>query len=296
MSWPWSETHRIGAQLTTAADLLVAELAAGQWGVVSLEQLLACGLSYRQVQVRARRGHLHLLYRGVYAVGHPNLTMEGRFLAAVTACGPQAVLSHYSAACLHCLLYWDGRPFDVSAPTKRTHPRINAHRPKTIERVVVKGIPVTPKLRTVIDLSRTADEKTVKRALRQAKFSARELEQLPQGILDLGSAPTRSPLEDRVHDLVIEAGLQAPLVNAPYRLPTRTVYPDLWWPAIGLIVEADSREWHDDPLARHEDAERQAELEAAGERVLRVTNPQMRRPRQVLARLRAAGVPERGQR
>jgi very-short-patch-repair endonuclease len=75
-----------------------------------------------------------------------------------------------------------------------------------------------------------------------------------------------------------------------YRLPTRTVYPDLWWPAIRLIVEADSKEWHDDPLARYEDAERQAELEAAGERVLRVTSAQMRRPRQVLARLRAPGV------
>ncbi len=65
-------------------------------------------------------------------------------------------------------------------------------------------------------------------------------------------------------------------------------------PRSGLIVEADSKEWHDDPLARYDDAERQAELEAAGERVLRVTNAQMRRPRQVLARLRAAGVPERG--
>jgi hypothetical protein len=286
----WSETHRIGAQLTTAADLLVARLAAGQWGVVSLEELFACGLSYRQVQVRVIRGQLHPIYRGVYAVGHANISTEGRFLAAVKACGPDAVLSHYSAAALHCLVSWDGRPFDVSAPTKRSHPRINLHRPKTIERIVLKGIPVTPKLRTVIDLSRTADETAVKRALRQAKFSAHELEQLPPGILDLGTAPTRSPLEDRVHDLVVGAGLEAPLVNAPYRLPTRTVYPDLWWPAIHLIVEVDSREWHDDPLARYEDAERQAELEAAGERVLRVTSVQMKRPRQVLARLRAAGV------
>jgi hypothetical protein len=188
------------------------------------------------------------------------------------------------------LVGWDGRPFDVSAPTKRSHPRINLHRPKTIERVVVQGIPVTPKPRTVIDLAKTADEKTVKRALRQAKFSAAELEQLPRGILDLGAVPTRSPLEDRVRDLVVDAGLEPPLVNAPYRLPDRTVYPDLWWPAIRLIVEVDSREWHDDPLARYEDAERQAALEAAGERVIRVTSAQMKRPRQVLARLRAAGV------
>jgi hypothetical protein len=286
----WSLNPVQGGQVTTPADLAVALLAAGQWGVVTHEELLACGLSPKAIEVRVARGNLHPLYRGVYAVGHPNISTEGRFLAAVKACGHQAVLSHYSAASVHDLVMWDGRPFEITAPSKHSHPRIKAHRSKRIERIVLKGIPVTPKLRTVIDLSRTADETTVKRALRQAKFSAHELEQLPKGILDLGAVPTRSPLEDRVRDLVVDARLEPPLVNAPYRLPTRTVYPDLWWPAIHLIVEVDSREWHDDPLARYEDAERQAELEAAGERVLRVTSAQMRRPRQVLARLRAAGV------
>jgi hypothetical protein len=286
----WSLNPVERGQLTTPVDLLVARLAAGQWAVVTHQELLACGLTPKAIEIRVARGNLFPLYRGVYAVGNPNISREGRFLAAVKACGPLAVLSHYSAAALHELVIWDGRPFDVSAPTKRSHPRINLHRPKTIERVVVQGIPVTPKLRTVIDLAKTADEKTVKRALRQARFSASELEQLPKGVIELGAVPTRSPLEDRVRDLVVDAGLEPPLVNAPYRLPTRTVYPDLWWPAIRLIVEADSKEWHDDPLARYEDAERQAELEAAGERVLRVTSAQMRRPRQVLARLRAAGV------
>jgi hypothetical protein len=286
--WSISKPHAYPA--TTLADIAVAELAAREQGVLTIDELRACGLNKVAIGVRVRRGNLHLLYRGVYAVGHTNLTKEARFLAAVKACGVRSVLSHYSAAALHELVHWDGRPFDVSAPTKRSHPRINVHRPKVIERVVVKGIPVTPKLRTVIDLSKTADEKTVKRALRQARFSAEELEQLPNGVVDLGAVPTRSPLEDRVRDLVVDAGLEAPLVNAPYRLPGRTVYPDLWWPSIRLIVEADSKEWHDDPLARYDDAERQAELEAAGERVLRVTNAQMRRPRQVLARLRAAGV------
>ena len=80
--------------------------------------------------------------------------------------------------------------------------------------------------------------------------------------------------------------------NAPYRLPTRTVYPDLRWPALRLIVEVDSLEWHDDPLARLDDAQRQAELEAQGERVLRVTSAQMEQPWMVIARLRAAGVPD----
>ena len=268
----------------------MAKRAARQWGVLSLDELRECGLNKVAVGVRVRRGNLHRLYRGVYAVGHRNLTIEGQFLAAVKACGPDAVLSHYSAAALRDLVRWDGRPFEITAPSRHSHPRIKAHRSNSIERVLVKGIPVTPKLRTVIDLADVEDEATVKRALRQAKFTRAELELLPTRILDLGVAPTRSPLEDRVHDFVLRSGLEAPLVNAPYRLPTRTVTPDLYWPQLRLIVEVDSVEWHDDPLARREDAARQAELEAAGERVLRVTSMDLRDPRLVLARLRAAGV------
>jgi hypothetical protein len=278
--------------VTTPPDVRAARLAAGQWSILAIAELLLCGLTHRQVAFRVRNGILHPFYRGVYAWGQPNVPTEGRWLAAVKACGPRAVLSHFAAACIHGLLRWDGRPFDVTAPAKHRHPGIKAHRSTTIERIVVKQIPVTPKLRTIVDLAKTADEKTVKRALRAAKFSTPELEQLPRHILDLGAVPTKSPLEDEAHDIVVDAGLQAPEVNPPYRLSTRTVYPDLRWPALRLIVEVDSLEWHDDPLARLDDAQRQAELEARGERVLRVTSAQLKQPRLFLARLRAAGVPD----
>jgi very-short-patch-repair endonuclease len=76
----------------------------------------------------------------------------------------------------------------------------------------------------------------------------------------------------------------------PIDFPARTVYPDFFWPQLRLLVEVDSREWHDDPLGQLDDAQRQAELEAQGERVLRVTSAQMKRPLEVIARLRAAGV------
>ena len=56
-----------------------------------------------------RNGRLHQFHRGVYAVGHPNLPLEGRLLAAVKACGPAAVLSHYSAAALWGFIDWDDR-------------------------------------------------------------------------------------------------------------------------------------------------------------------------------------------
>ena len=42
----------------------------------------------------AATGHLHRLHRGVYSVGHTLVSQEGRWLAAVLACGPGAFLSH----------------------------------------------------------------------------------------------------------------------------------------------------------------------------------------------------------
>jgi hypothetical protein len=299
MARDWSVSSRHGNKPTTHADVLVARLAARQSGVVATEDLYACGLTRKEILVRVRRGWLHPLYRGVYAVGHRNLTLEGHFLAAVKACGPQAVLSHYAAAVLHGFLAkYDGRPIDVTAPTKRTHHRINAHRSTAIERTKLKGIPVTTRTRTLRDLARVTDLKTLTRAVRQAKLSPRELETLPRTgrlgrIIGTSTAPTRSHPEDAVLDLIVGAGLEHPEVNPPYRLADRVVYPDLYWPALRLVVEVDSAEWHTDPLAQRDDARRQADLEAAGERVIRVTTHQAAtRPEQTLARLRAAGVAE----
>jgi hypothetical protein len=50
--------------------------------------LRACGLSEAAIRRRVRDGRLHRLHLGVYAVGHPGVPLEGRFLAAVLACGP----------------------------------------------------------------------------------------------------------------------------------------------------------------------------------------------------------------
>jgi hypothetical protein len=78
-------------------DARIARAAAGQWGVLDLDELLACGLTRQAVSKRIATGRLFPFHRGVYAVGHPNLPLEGCFLAAVKACGPDAVLSHFSA-------------------------------------------------------------------------------------------------------------------------------------------------------------------------------------------------------
>jgi len=293
----------------------VAERAARQWGVVALGELRACGLSERAIRVRVQRGSLHPIHRGVYAVGHPGLTRAGRFLAAVKACGPAAALSHVAAAVMWGYLEWDEVVPEVTVRggSTRTHRGVRVHRTAALEAhevVVFDGVPVTAPLRTLLDLAAVVDERTLRGAVRRAqglgRVTVRQIAELLRRcgrrrgvrrlarIVATGPAPTRSELENVVLDLILDGGLAHPDVNRPLWLDGRRVIPDFRWPRERLVVEADGAAWHDNPVARAEDAERQALLEARGERVLRVTwNQAVARPAQTLARLRAAGVPAR---
>ena len=64
-----------------------------------------------------------------------------------------------------------------------------------------------------------------------------------------------------------------------------------WFPTSGgrdqrLVVEADGAAWHDERIAREDDAERQAAARGRGERVLRVTWHQaLANPRRTLTRV-----------
>jgi hypothetical protein len=278
-------------------DVLVARLAAREHGVLSAAELHACGLNDHAILLRVRKGRLHKRYRGVYAVGHPNLSLNGQFLAAVKACGPDAVLSHFSAGALHGLLKWDDRYPEVTAPTPRRHPGIRSHRSHSVERTYREGIPVTPPARTLVDLSAilpfTALRRAVNEALNQRLIKPHELATSHhRGASKLRrilatAAPTRNDFEDIV--LALLDGLPRPEVNQPLHIDGRTYYPDYRWPDHRLILEADGNQFHGHLLARADDAARQAVLEAHGERVLRVTWHQAtQQPQRTAARVRAA--------
>lgn len=298
-----------------ARGAAVARLAARQWGVVTLDELSACGLSKKQVATAVRNSGLHRLYRRVYAVGHPNLPLEGRFLAAVKACGDGAVLSHFAAAALWGFVTWEERHPEVTVTRARTpqHPSLCAHRTRELDGCDIRlwhGIPITAPARTLVDLAARMDDRALRPAVRRAqslgllgldelvdalgRLGPRRGARKLRRIIATGPAPTRSVLEDVVLDLMIAGGLEPPDVNVPLVLGGRRVIPDFRWPGARVIVEADGAAWHDHKLAREGDAERQALLEAHGERVVRVTWDQaVGRPAETLARLLAAGVPRR---
>jgi hypothetical protein len=77
--------------------------------VVALFQLIALRYTIEAIKWRVAKGRLHPVHRGVYAVGRPDLSREGEWMAAVLACAPTGVLSHDSAAAL-----WRIRPHAAS--------------------------------------------------------------------------------------------------------------------------------------------------------------------------------------
>jgi predicted transcriptional regulator of viral defense system len=284
-------------------------VAARQNGVIATRQLTECGLNSSAITVRAVRGNLHPVFRGVYAVGHDALTQTAYFTAAVLACGDGAVLSHHAAAAqLGLLGRRDPRP-EVIVPRSagRGIDGIRAHRsqldPHDVR--IRCAIRVTTPARTILDVAATKRFKPLRRMVRQAlaeqKVSLRQLLDVLRrhprhpgaaglrAVIADGPVPTRSDLEDLALDLLDSAGIERPDVNPRLRLEGRRIRPDLLFREQRLVIELDSRRWHDDPLTQQDDADKQAILEAHGHRVLRVTWRQIvDHPQQTLRRVRAA--------
>ena len=276
-------------------------MAADEWGVLDLDELRECGFSKQAIGRRRSRGQLHLIHRGVYAWGHAGLTLKGLWLAAVKACGPGAALSHLAAAALWALIHWEEHWLpEVTVPSSygRKIPGVTVHRTSRPFKIIrFDRIPVTTPARTLDDLSSVLSFKPHRRAVRQAmalkRVTVAELREAKskqlRTILADGYVPTRSELEDAVLDLITKGGFAPPDVNKPIGLGFT---PDFRWPNQRLVIEADSKNWHDDPIAQQDDAARQAVLEAHGERVIRVTWRQtITQPKQTLQRIRNAGAP-----
>lgn len=156
-----------------AIDREVAELALRQHGVVARRQLARLGMTRSEIGHRVSCGSLHVLRRGVYAVGHRGVSREGRWIAALLAVGDDAVLSHRSAAALWGIRHTSRGRIDVTAP--RALPQragIQLHRTElapdevTAERLVM----VTTPARTLVDLAAVLPPHELERALNEAEI------------------------------------------------------------------------------------------------------------------------------
>ncbi len=255
-------------------DRAIAALAARQHGAVAARQLTALGVTARQVRHRVVAGRLHPVHRGVYAVGHPALTTHGRYLAAVLAAGPGAVLSHRSAADLHRIRQQRGRAVEVTAPgRRRDRPGIRVHESRTLAGNVtlVHGIPVTTVARTLVDLADVVVPTAVDQALATAErlglIDRDQVEAAPgrRRVVRGAHVFTRSKAEAALNAQFPEHGIRPPEVNqdvGPWEV-------DFLWRAEKVVLELDFYETHKGRYAYRRDRVKTAWLEDRGYRVLR---------------------------
>jgi very-short-patch-repair endonuclease len=272
----------------------LAALAERQHGVLGRWQLLEAGWSEEEIEWRRRTGRLHRLHAGVYLVGHRLIQKEGRWMAAVLASGPDAVLSHHSAAAL-----WELRPtsrttIGVTTPHRsRSWRHIDRHVSALPpdERTVKDGIPVTTAARTILDLAATEPLDVVKRLLREMEYrelwgslslwdlverypgrrGIRKVKAALEGIKDEPSGERRSPLEERFAPFLREHHLPLPRFNDPIAVGEKTFQVDCHWPTLRQIVELDGWQGHKSRSAFREDRARDRILTVAGYTITHLT-------------------------
>jgi hypothetical protein len=237
-------------------------------------------------------------------VGHTNLSLQGRCLAAVLASGPRSLLSHYSAGWLLGLISTRPVPVHVTTPLPRKRrDAIRIHHSRTLietDRALEQGIPVTAVPRTALDLAAVLRF----RGLRRLLWRSEELRVFDLGdfrsVLDRnrghrGRVPlnralalyepprfTRSELEREFLALVDQAGL-GPTITASnvagYEL-------DVYWPELRFAVELDVYETHGAHEPFEEDRRRDEDLKLAGVELTRVTGHRLEsEPGQVMERV-----------
>ncbi len=288
-------------------DLEIERFARPRHGVLTVAELERLGLSGRAIRDRAAKGRLHRIHNGVYAAERP--TEKGRWVAALLACGPEAVLSHASAAAL-----WDLTPDTATVHVNRfgaaraTRPGVVVHgaRLDPSELASREGIPCTTVARTLLDMAAIRPHRRVELAVDRAEelrvFDLGELRallELRRGqrgtavlskVLDASDGPdqARSPAERRMLALIRRSRLPMPKVNTWLPLPNGDGYsPDLLWEDHRLIVEVDGRTHHARRLAFEHDRRRDRRLALAGYETRRYAAREIQRePDRVLAELR----------
>jgi very-short-patch-repair endonuclease len=190
----------------------------------------------------------------------------------------------------------------TAARTARSRPGIDVHRVRSLhpdDRTTVDGIPVTTVHRTLLDLAEVVRSSDLRRAFEEAER---------RRLLDLASfdalfvrsrgrhglraiaalredasasmAHTQSKLEAAFLRFCRDHGLPPPATNV---LAAGFVV-DALWPAERLVVELDGYAFHGTTRAAFErDRARDAELQRAGYRVVRVTWRRLHREPAALA-------------
>jgi very-short-patch-repair endonuclease len=283
------------------AKVGVARLAGRQFGLVSTTQLQERGVSRRTIHDWVKAGYLHLVLPRVYGVGHSPSGQEAKLAAALIYAGPEAMLSHATAAWWLGLADSKAHRIEVSTPRRcRSITGIEVHQRRNLERDWHRGLPVTQLVQTLRDYAVTASRSELRRALAQADYDGRL--DLAAIEADLGPgragsaklrqglerhqpklAYTKSRLERALVGLCEAGGLSLPELNT--RVAGWEV--DAVWRDQRVVVELDGWRNHHSPAQVNRDRRKEFALRAAGFTVIRYSEEQIvQQPDLVLAELR----------
>lgn len=92
-----------------------------------------------------------------------------------------------------------------------------------------------------------------------------------RAIVAEGPVRTRSAFEDATYDLLRRQGVPHPKTNTPLPGLPSALEVDFHFPGTSVVIEADGDQFHGTRWRRRMDARKQAMLEAAGFRVIRLT-------------------------
>jgi very-short-patch-repair endonuclease len=275
-------------------DELISWLATRQHGIVARWQLLELDVDSDAISYRAERGRLLQVRDGVYAVGHLALTDEARIMAAVLACGPDAVASHRTAAFIHGIFTRIPEMFSVTVAVPREKPHVreidtHASEFHPGEVAIENAIPVTSYIRTFLDLAATVYPQTLVYAFEHLERKPDQLPELARlverhrGERGVGklrrvlaaharhTGVSRSTLEREFIRWLKKRGIALPILNDKLSIGDEVFMPDCHWPAARLIIELDTWDYHGTFTARSRDSRRDRVLSVAGYTVLRVT-------------------------
>jgi hypothetical protein len=218
------------------------------------------------------------------------------------------VLSHRSAAYLWGLVDSWEEPIDVTAPNRRgrSPEGVAAHRDgslQPIDKTTVHGIPCTTVARTILDFVGVEPEWKARKVVAEAevleildKSKLRELlkrSRRRRGVARLRvildtihpqTKRTRSELERLFLEMCVKRSVPEPEINIWLPAPDGKRYQaDFLWRGAHLIMEADSRRFHDTDSAFVSDRKRRQQLELAGWRVSQCTWEEVEREPRRLA-------------
>lgn len=261
--------------------------------MVTRMQLIELGLTPPAIEHRLRKGRLHSVWRGVYAVGRRELTRRGIWMAAVLSCGSEAVLSHASAAALWDIAVVDASEVHVSVPAhvSRCRPGIVVHRRArwgAAEVTMLNHVPVTTPASTLIDLATCLGKGRLEAAVNHAdKLGLIDIDALRDAarrqpwrpgagslakLIDRPTfALTDSELERRFLPIARRAGLPSPETGRS----VNGFKVDFFWGKLGLVVETDGLRYHRTPLQQARDRKRDQAHLAAGFTPMRFTHAQI---------------------